>query len=133
MVMKAELEELKMYKQAQPEGKPFKGKAKDAKTRTHVPDPEWLAKNIKPSLIDKIAHHRGAPWYWYSPESGGKCAGCWRKHKPDECKGTARSTTSVRSTSSAKMGAGDAKRLRLLKALSVVMDQDSEEDNDMEE
>jgi hypothetical protein len=117
-----ELEEFKMYKQAQPKGKAFKGKTKDAKTR--VPDPEWLAKNIKPSPIDKIAHHRGAPWHWCSPETGGKCAGCWRKHKPDECMGTARSTASVRSTSSAKTGAGDAKK---------VMDQDSDEENNMED
>jgi hypothetical protein len=70
MVMKAELGELKICKQAQPKGKPFKGKTKDAKMR--VPDPEWLAKNIKPSPIDKIAHHRGAPWYWCSPETRGK-------------------------------------------------------------
>jgi hypothetical protein len=43
------------------------------------------------------------------------------------------STTSVRSTLLAKMGAGDAKKLCLLKALSVVIDQDSDEESDMEE
>jgi hypothetical protein len=132
MVMKAELEELRTTKQApayKPKGKPFKGKSKDAKTRTGVPDPEWLEKNIKPSPIDKIAHHRGAPWYWCSPESGGKCAGCWRKHKPDECKGTARSTTSL----AARSTTGDAKKLKLLKALSVVMNEESDDDDEMDE
>jgi hypothetical protein len=129
MVMKAKLEELRITKQApayKPKGKPFKGKSKDTKTRTGVPDPEWLEKNIKPSLIDKIAHHRGAPWYWCSSESGGKCAGCWRKQ--DKCKGTARSMTSA-----ARSTMGDANKLKLLKALSVVMNEESNDEDDMDE
>jgi hypothetical protein len=128
MVIKAELEELRITKQApayKPKGKPFKGKSNDTKMRTGVPDPEWLMKNIKPSPINKIALHRGAPWYWCSTESGGKCAGCWRKHKPDECKGTARSTTS----SAGRPASGDAKKLKLLQALSVVMNEESDDDN----
>jgi hypothetical protein len=107
--------------------------------------------NLKPSPIDKIAHHRGAPWYWCSLESGGKCAGCWRKHKPKECKGTARSTMSavrsttkeckgtarsmmsaVRSTTKAKSGDAEKLKLLLLKALSVVMNEGSDKDADME-
>jgi hypothetical protein len=49
MVMKAELKELWITKQARAyklKGKPFKGKTKDAKTPTGVPDPEWLEKNL---------------------------------------------------------------------------------------
>jgi hypothetical protein len=85
--------------------------------------------NLKPSPIDKIAHHRGAPWYWCSLESSGKCAGCWRKHKPKECR-TARSTMSaVRSTMKAK--SGDAEKLKLL-LLSVVMNEESNKDANME-
>jgi hypothetical protein len=60
-----ELEELKMSKQAPahptgPKGRPFKGKAKGGKTRGNAQDPEWLAKNLKPSLFEPtIAGTRG--------------------------------------------------------------------------
>jgi hypothetical protein len=144
MAKKAESEEHKMLKQepARPtglKGRPFKGMAKDVKARMRVPDPEWLKKNLKPSPIDKIAHHHGAPWYWCSPETGGKCAECWRKHKPKECKGSARSTSSVRSkssvgsTSSAKLGNAKMLKLLLLNVLSIIKNEESDEDIDMEE
>ena len=29
-------------------------------------------------------------WHWCSKDTGGKCHGNWRKHKPTDCKGTAR-------------------------------------------
>jgi hypothetical protein len=127
--MKPELEDLKMFKQAaQQTGakeRPFKGKVKDAKSRTNVLDPEWLVKNLKPSPIDKVARHREAPWYWCSPESGGKCAGCWRKHIQKECKETARSPRSaVRSTTKAKLCDTEKLKLLLLKALSVVTNEE---------
>jgi hypothetical protein len=123
-----ELEEPKMLKQAPAhptgaKGRPFKGKAKGGKTRVNAQDPEWLAKNLKPSPFDKIAHHRGDPWYWCSPESGGKCNGCWRKHKPMECKGTA--MLAARSTK-AKSGDAEELKLLLLKALSVVMNENAD-------
>jgi hypothetical protein len=126
-VMKAGSEDLKMFEQtAQQTGakeRPSKGKAKDAKLRTNVPDPEWLVKNLKPSPIDKVARHREAPWYWCSPKSGGKCAGCWRKHIPKECKGTARSARSV-ARSKAKSCDAEKIKLLLLKALSVVTNEE---------
>jgi hypothetical protein len=83
---------------------------------------EWEAP--KEEEFNKIAYHRRALWYWCSSESGGKCAECWRKHKPMECKGTARSTMSVaRSMMKAKLGDAEKLKLLLLKVLSVVIQQ----------
>ena len=37
----------------------------------------------KPIKID------GKEWWWCSPETGGKCTGVLRRHKPSQCKGLA--------------------------------------------
>ena len=41
----------------------------------------------KPKDIHKPVTINGAKWYWCSTETGGKCSGALRKHKPSECKG----------------------------------------------
>jgi hypothetical protein len=58
------------------------------KGKSFQDDPEWLDKNIKPNPLTKIMQHKNKPWYWCSPATGGKCDGCWRVHKPSECRGT---------------------------------------------
>ena len=54
----------------------------------------WLKKNQKPAKDDlaKPKNWGEYPYYWCSPATGGKCDGCWRQHKPSECKGTAKPT-----------------------------------------
>ena len=41
----------------------------------------------KPRDINKPVVINGDKWYWCSTETGGKCSGALRKHKPSECKG----------------------------------------------
>jgi hypothetical protein len=51
--------------------------------------PEWLAKHQKPTTNpSKPKTWNGTPYYYCSPETGGKCDGFWRTHTPKECKGT---------------------------------------------
>jgi hypothetical protein len=102
----------------------YKKMAKTTKSCKYAPDLDWLAKNIKPTPADKVAHQKGALWYWCSPETSGKCEGCWRK--PKECKGTARKASMAPE--------GDSKKLKLLKALeATIMDQyDSNNGSDSE-
>jgi hypothetical protein len=131
MVMRAELEELRESKKAPAQDyKPktaYKGKSKDSKSgRKYAPDPDWLANNEKPSPIDKIAYNRGSAWYWCSTETGGKCAGCWRKHKPKDCKGTARTMTPYASSA---LPGGTNKELKLFSAFQALM----AENDDMDE
>jgi hypothetical protein len=126
MVMRAELEDLRLERSQGGKVRVAKKTPKAAKTRKYAPDPDWLAKNIKPTPANKVAHHNGSPWYWCSPETGGKCEGCWRKHKPKECKGTAQKASAT--------PAGDSKKLKLLKALeATIMDQDSDGGSESEE
>ena len=49
---------------------------------------------IKPedSELKKPREWNGTKWYWCAPETGGKCEGQYRAHKPNKCKGTARSS-----------------------------------------
>jgi hypothetical protein len=67
-----------------------RGGDKEAKKKRYSNDPDWLTKKTKPNPTSKIMKHKGAPWYWCCNETGGKCGGKWRKHKPTECKGTAK-------------------------------------------
>jgi hypothetical protein len=107
MVMQTELENLKMEKsQVGKMVRAVKKMGKATKSCNYAPDPDWLVKNIKRTPADKVAHHKRSPWYWCSPETGGKCEGCWHKHKPKECKGTAWKASVA--------PAEDSKKLKLL-------------------
>ena len=51
--------------------------------------PTWLKKHTPPeeSSITKPRRWGTTSWYWCCKETGGKCGGKWRVHKPSECKG----------------------------------------------
>lgn len=52
--------------------------------------PEWLDKKIKPANPTDTKEFNNHTYYWCGSETGGKCGGTWRQHKPSECKGTSR-------------------------------------------
>ena len=37
--------------------------------------------------MHKTRHWNGKEWHYCCKETGGKCGGVWRVHKPPECKG----------------------------------------------
>lgn len=37
--------------------------------------------------LSKPVMRNGKNWYWCSKETGGKCSGIWRMHKPSDCRG----------------------------------------------
>jgi hypothetical protein len=53
--------------------------------------PEWLKKDIRPKdeSLTKYRTWNNGKWFWCSHETGGKCPGKWRIHKPSDCKGIA--------------------------------------------
>jgi hypothetical protein len=79
----------------QAEGQAIQGQVERRKDAHEHTGPRIAPEESQAKPIDKVAYHRGLPWYWCSPENGGKSAGCWCKHMPKECKGTAWSTTSA--------------------------------------
>lgn len=139
MVMRTELEELKAKKKVSPQGDLLKTlkervqkkmlglKKKQApkyKGKSFKEDPEWLAKSEKPNPLTKVMQHRNKAWHWCSPETGGKCNGKWRVHKPSECKGL-----KARSEGGNKDGGdgGSNNELKLMKALSAIICEDDED------
>lgn len=87
--------------------KPDEGRGKRQKYDKNKKKPEWLEKH-KPPAKQKMKEPRtwnGTKWYWCSKETGGKCDGKWRAHKPQECKGTARKTKPTEDASKEKQTA----------------------------
>lgn len=51
--------------------------------------PEWMSQKPKDEDLKKSREWNRKQWYFCGKETGGKCAGVWRQHKPTDCKGTA--------------------------------------------
>ena len=74
-------------------------KLKTSKNRTHRGGDRERSKKRAKSKVDvtrkpkgdlsKPVIINGDSWWWCSPETGGKCTGVLRKHKPSDCKGWA--------------------------------------------
>ena len=52
--------------------------------------PAWIFQKPDEKELKKPREWNGTQWWWCSKETGGKCAGQYRAHKPCDCKGTAR-------------------------------------------
>jgi hypothetical protein len=96
-----------------------RGSDKDSKIKRYSTDPEWLTKNIKPTPASKVMKHKGSPWHWCGTETGGKCGGKWRKHKPTDCKGIPART--------------DDKQMKIAKALQATATIASDDEMDTDE
>ena len=69
--------------------------AKRKRTKTLAERKAKVDITRKPKNIHKPVTIGGdkKPWYWCSPETGGKCPGLLRRHKPSECEGKAGKTS----------------------------------------
>jgi len=65
-------------------------KVKDGETknpkRTKVQKPAWVFQKPKEADLRKPREWNGSTWHYCSPETGGKCKGLYRIHKPSECR-----------------------------------------------
>lgn len=54
--------------------------------------PSWLVKDQKPpaDAMDQLRKWNGLDWWYCDKETGGKCPGKWRRHKPSDCQGLSR-------------------------------------------
>ena len=82
--MQAEIKKLKKGKDTPKTGKSKgRGKAKnDGNTK-----PKWFTKRPQKDDLHKSKEWKGKQWYYCHPDTGGKCEGVWRQHKPSQCKG----------------------------------------------
>ena len=106
--------------------------------------PKWLTKNKPPDpKYAKVPRKSGAiTWYWCAPETGGKCKGRWRAHKPSECKGLKRRSDNDKNKEEKKdrkKKAGDKPKMKLAEAYKVIFeaqkakDKSDDEDDKSEE
>ena len=49
--------------------------------------PKWFSKRPSNEDLHKSKEWKGKQWHYCHPDTGGKCDGIWRQHKPSECKG----------------------------------------------
>jgi hypothetical protein len=95
------------------------------KGKTFQADPEWLPKNQKPNPLTKIVQHGNKSWHWWSLATGGKCEGCWRVHKPSQCRGVAAPGQNRNRAANAE---GDEHQLQMMQALtSALMENEKDE------
>ena len=99
--------------------------------------PGWMSEKPKEENLRKSKSWNKKDWYWCSPETGGKCNGHWRVHKPSKCEGRAHKFGEKHQTGAAK-GQSEKKKLKLAQAISAIQDGSDEEpesvaDNDSDE
>ena len=51
--------------------------------------PKWLVNNEKPKDVHETRKYANNTYHYCCRETGGKCGGVWRIHKPTECQGKA--------------------------------------------
>jgi hypothetical protein len=83
LALQSEIKELKR--------KGGKGKSNDKPSarpdRNQNKKPQWFFKRPKSTELKKPKKWKDVNWYCCHKDTGGKCDGIWRQHKPSECKG----------------------------------------------
>ena len=114
MALKAEINKLKKHRQK----KPFGGRKDQFRKSTSGKKKVDITR--KPSDPTKPVKIDGKDWWWCSKETGGKCSGVLRRHKPDTCKGIAAAGPPAKKRTSDN--ATDKKKRLKLKASETILD-----------
>ena len=135
LALEAEVKTLKRKSKPPPKGKNLKGRNPDkGKPEQRQDDkPSWF--NTKPTkeMMSKPRMWNDKQWWYCGKESGGKCAGVYRRHKPSQCEGKAFTFvdkdkgTSKGAGSEAKKQSNAAKKLKLSAALQAIVDEEEKE------
>ena len=126
MALKAELNKLKKGNKKKGNNSKPKAKGNAKKSTKQRVDITRKPRDIhKPVIID------GKEWYWCCKETGGKCTGALRRHKPAECKGIATDSSSTESKKRSKSGEEAKKRLKLKASETLLNGEGDETDTDI--
>ena len=129
LALHAEIKNMKKYhlKKGYPHGNDHKGKPKsgDSKKKYKSEKPSWMSKPPAEGEEKKPKTWSDKPWYWCHADTGGKCTGVWRVHKPSDCEGKAHASTYTKSKTDEKKRkphgkANDERKLKLAKAYAVI-------------
>ena len=106
-------------------------KQKNKNRSQNPPKPSWMSQRPPEEDLHKPQKWNGNEWWYCHPDTGGKCNGVYRRHKPSQCEGRA----SKGRFGNAKRAAdqeGDApvkdtgKKLKVAEALTTIVNTDTD-------
>jgi hypothetical protein len=98
-----------------------RGDDKDKDNKKRPDKPNWMSEKPKEGDLKKSKSWNGKDWWFCSPETGGKCEGNWRVHKPSKCEGRSHKFSGEKhQKDDAKESS--SKKLKLAKAISAIQD-----------
>jgi hypothetical protein len=103
----------------------LKDKNKDIKKKAEKP--AWMSKKPKEENLRKPKSWNNKDWHWCSSETGGKCNGHWRVHKPSKCEGRAHKFSGNKHQNDATKDKTSSKKLKLANAISAIQDGSDDE------
>ena len=134
LALQTEIEKLKKMRKRKPdEGtqkgpKSNKSKRKNPASNKEQDKPAWMFKAPPESELHKPREWNGKEWWFCGKETGGKCNGEYRRHKPSECKGKAFMMTRKKVTENQKETENPSRHttrnLKVSEALSTVIEAD---------
>ena len=92
LALQAEVEKLKRGSKRRPESKNDKQenqKSSNKKVRKQErrEKPGWMWERPSDNDLTKPRQWNGSEWWYCHPDTGGKCNGVYRRHKPYKCEG----------------------------------------------
>ena len=139
LALQTEVEKLKSMKRKIDE-KDRKGSRKAPKRSEKAPKskgqdkPSWMFKRPTDENLQKSRKWNGKDWWYCGPETGGKCNGEYRRHKPSECQGRAFKGSKDKKKTETRKGSlhNEDRNLKVSEALSTVIE-DNEIDTESED
>jgi hypothetical protein len=99
-----------------------KGNSKDKDNKKRPEKPNWMSEKPKEENLKKSRSWNGKDWWYCSSETGGKCEGHWRVHKPSKCEGKSFKFSGEKHQKDEPKAKSSSKKLKLASAISAIQD-----------
>ena len=114
------------------ERNPKKRSTKQKGRSQNPPKPGWMSERPPDEDIHKPRKWNGSDWWYCHQDTGGKCQGVYRRHKPEQCEGKAFKGRFSNVNTTTEEGKNtktpnDEKRLKVAEALTTIVNSDSDE------
>ena len=109
----------------------------EKKRKIRKEKPAWMFARPETKDLKKSREFNGKQWWYCSHETGGKCSGLYRLHKPSECKGTARNNKKADESPKKKVrfdkNKPSKRYLKLARAMMAQMGDSGDSEGDLSE
>ena len=141
LALEAEIERLKKGKKRKSEAKEQKGSSNNKRNNNKssknkgMDKPSWMFKRPSDDELHKPRKWNGKDWWYCGNETGGKCDGEYRRHKPQDCRGNAfkKSKSEKKPSEGAKQRIEEGRNLKVSEALSTIIDDGNGTESDESE